>query len=59
MAIENSVSKGFLSTFIDSIKVFNCCLSGVRNVLELYTNLPVCCMNTVLLIASCHVILIG
>ena len=30
MAIENSVSINFLSTFVDSSNVFNCRLSGVR-----------------------------
>ena len=30
MAIENSVSNDFLSTFIDSIDVFDCRLPGVR-----------------------------
>ena len=30
MAIENSVSNDFLSTFVDSIKVFDCLLFGVR-----------------------------
>ena len=29
MAIENSVSNDFLSTFIDSINIFDCRLSGV------------------------------
>ena len=29
MATENSVSNDFLSTFIDSINVFDCCLPGV------------------------------
>ena len=29
MAIENSVSNNFWSTFVDSIKVFDCRLSGV------------------------------
>ena len=29
MAIENSVSNDFLSTFLDSIGVFNCRLPGV------------------------------
>ena len=29
MAIENSVSNDFLATFVDSINVFNCRLSGV------------------------------
>ena len=30
MAIENSVSNDFLSTFVDSINVFDCCQSGVK-----------------------------
>ena len=29
MAIETSVSKDFLSIFVDSINIFDCCLSGV------------------------------
>ena len=29
MAIENSVSNNFLSTFVGSIHVFDSCLSGV------------------------------
>ena len=29
MAIENSASSNFWSTFVDSTNVFNCCLSGV------------------------------
>ena len=29
MAIKNSVSNGFLSSFVDSINVFDCRLSGV------------------------------
>ena len=29
MAIENSVSTDFLSTFVDSIDVFDCSLPGV------------------------------
>ena len=29
MAIENPVSNDFLSTFVDSINVFDCRLSGV------------------------------
>ena len=29
MAIKNSVSNDFLSTFIDSINIFHCCLSNV------------------------------
>ena len=29
MAIKNSVSNNFLSTFVDSINVFNCHLSSV------------------------------
>ena len=29
MAIENTVSNNFLSTFVDSINVFDCRLSGV------------------------------
>ena len=33
MAIENSVSNDFLSMFVDSINVFDCCLSGVMTVL--------------------------
>ena len=30
MAIENLVSNDFLSTFVDSINVFDCRLSGVQ-----------------------------
>ena len=29
MAIENSVSKDFLSMFFDCINIFDCCLPGV------------------------------
>ena len=32
MAIKNSASKDFLSTFVDSINVFYCLLSSVCNV---------------------------
>ena len=32
MAIKNSVSKDFLSKFVDSISVFDCLLTGVSNV---------------------------
>ena len=31
MAIKNSVSNDFLSAFVDSIEVFNCCLPSVIN----------------------------
>ena len=34
MAIENSVSCDFLSTFVDSIKVFDCHISGVIHLHE-------------------------
>ena len=30
MAIENSVSSNFLSTFLDSFNVFNCGIFGVK-----------------------------
>ena len=30
MAIENTVSNNFLYSFVDSINVFDCRLSGVR-----------------------------
>ena len=32
MAIANSVSNDFLSTFVDSVNIFDCCLSGVENI---------------------------
>ena len=35
MAIENPVLNYFLSTFVDSINVFECCLSGVTLKLEM------------------------
>ena len=35
MAIKNSVSNDFLSTFLDSIGTFDCCLPGVVNVLKI------------------------
>ena len=30
MSIKNSVSNNFLSTFVDSINIFDCYLSGVN-----------------------------
>ena len=33
MAVKNSVFNEFLSTFVDSIKVFGCCLPGVLPVI--------------------------
>ena len=34
MAIEKSVSNDFLSTFFDSINIFDCSLPGVINILK-------------------------
>ena len=34
MAIENSVSTYFCSTFVDNINVFDCRLSGVLNIFK-------------------------
>ena len=42
MAIKNSVSNNYLSTFIDSINVFDCCLSGVRARGELFSTSILC-----------------
>ena len=36
MAIENTVSSDFLSTFVDSINVFDCHLTGVVNTTVLF-----------------------
>ena len=33
--IENSVSKDFLSTFVDSINIFDCCLFAVILLLDM------------------------
>ena len=42
MAIENSVSNNFLSTFLDSIGGFHCRLPGVYNVFEILSYIDVC-----------------
>ena len=34
MAIKNSVSTDFISTFVDSINIFHCGLSGVQLLFE-------------------------
>ena len=39
MTIDNSVSNEFCSTFVDSINVFDCCLSGVIMINDLTNSL--------------------
>ena len=39
MAIENSVSNEFCSTFVDNINVFDCCLSGEIMIIDLTNSL--------------------
>ena len=34
MAIKNSVSNDFCSTFVDNVNIFDCCLSGVGPVTQ-------------------------